>query len=603
MEEAELKPSEAETRMVRIGKYGVLVPLVGAFRTIKPLGSTKLDLPEREDILEEPKEKRSKVNPYNKKYPRGIKVSFVVNDEEKVGLVVDFAQPGISVLSEGKTYKISYNNPTLRVMPRTLQQEYVQLPKRVEPADLFYARIFPESVMRKEVVKLFKEAVPAKNNVEKYEKEPYESLGEFPTVYVYLTKVLFPYLFIEGVLSRYAKMFKAKINNGSYTLAGCLKANLAHYLPELVMSPSFENDPQALKITGEVISELLKLQNIWFITLFLRLMDPTRHKSGEDTIKQSFYVAKPLESLLIPSVINGCSSGGTQLALNDQGQLVTENIPLGELIICYDPESKVFNCSSVGEVLRALEKDPKNPISPSGKPYPKDFIKKFKRVHQGEKAPLLPKERKSISPLKEKISKLSPKKSSPKRPSPKKALKIFPLRHKRPEKLDLPELKNLAKEKGIKDFQKKTKDELVKLLSIKPKKLNRLTLMGNDFDLITLFADSLYFKVRGKKDMDIPISHDIKKDTGVVILSFDAKNYNEVKSELKKLLKQALKSNLDIYLVGVGDIVDVQKQVISRVFLKEIPAIRHIFFSKDDEDHLLDAIKNVVVDFTGKDIL
>lgn len=72
---------------------------------------------------ESPKEKVGKLkvkkNPFNKKYPFGTRVKFEdANGVERTGLVKDFAEPGITVVSERVEYKIKYTNPSLKVIKK-----------------------------------------------------------------------------------------------------------------------------------------------------------------------------------------------------------------------------------------------------------------------------------------------------------------------------------------------------------------------------------------------------------------------------------------------------------------------------------------------------
>ncbi len=76
-----------------------------------------------------------------------------------------------------------------------------------------------------------------REQIEKFEESIWKSLRKQPTLIQYLNRVLFPLLFLDdkGDIGRYAKFFRSKVKSGDIDIADLRSANLAHYIPEVVM--------------------------------------------------------------------------------------------------------------------------------------------------------------------------------------------------------------------------------------------------------------------------------------------------------------------------------------------------------------------------------
>lgn len=570
-------------------------------------------------------------NPFNKKFSLYTRVSFKARDGKRVtGFVSNFAKPGVTVKSkDGKEHKISYGNPTLKILAKTGAPKGVYreaAAAAIQISDLYAGFVDPNEkkgireAVRDIYEEVLRELMPAlsvrdaKQQAKRYEEKVYNKLhqsstkGKFgTTVYSYLLRALMPLIFLDGELSNHAKVFRAKIANGSYDLEMLVDANLAIFLPEFAMSSAFATDQKigkhgtALDIAGEVISDVLHHRMDDFLERYLRMQDPTRQTRTTQPPNIS-RIIEPLVKLLEDpaEVCQRQTKTGRRHKVDAQGRKmyetrgkgknkyrvpVEENIPAGELVMCYDERTNKFSCSGVTDVIAAirlaerLSEEGQNliyPVNPTtGEIYPDNFIERFKEMYGDQIAAYI-----------------TPREPSPRpfTPSPVKEVKST-------------ETKRTVK---LPPRYKRTESP-----STRPvKEITTMGLVGNHLDIISLFTDIIDVPLAGGDILQIPVSYDLvkNKDINVIVFSFASAGGDQEVVNLKKSIERSHRETMhpkaDIYVIGVGDIGESKKKSLK----KELNAMlvgkskpKHIFFSEDDEEHLLDALINVVVDVEGVD--
>lgn len=426
-----------------------------------------------------------------------------------------------------------------------------------------------------------------RGDVQKFEDIIYNTSDG--TMKNYLLKVLMPYLFLDGPLSTEAKFFRAKIANGKFKISGLASANLAHFLPEF--SASNMNVKGEIENAYVIIDKLLEIQADRALDLYLAVLNPTERKKNQDDIIRSSEIAEEIKRKC-HSVVDTCNkqSGTGKRPLIRNGKYVykmvgvgknkvkvnvMEDIPEGDVVLCYDKKNNKFQCFDSNEVLRDIKTAGKSKPKDknTGFVYPDEFIEKLKKRAKDVDIP-----GEEIEEEKDII--YEPKPSAP--IAERKRIRKVPI-HKPSEK---------RIEKG--DF----------------KEINKMLLVGDAFDLITLFSETLDFE--GADGLrEIPITTNKKSSANVVVLSFDVQDEDAVAkledavAKLKKPLKN-IKSERDVYLIGTGPSTQVLRVEMNNLIneSEKLEHIKKVFYSDSyEEEDIIDTLVNVVIDVEGPDVI
>jgi hypothetical protein len=404
--------------------------------------------------------------------------------------------------------------------------------------------------------------------VKKYEQIVYASHGS--CVYDYLTNLMLPHIFMEGQLATFAKFFRGKLADGKIKFDALMGANIAHYLPELAMNKNL-SDLDWMS-SGAAIGIILHQDVVRMIDSYVNILHPTDkiyvNGYNEVTIRSNITI---IEELLVDplKICKDDSNTGTRnmvkegkYVLSSFGEKIAENIPEGDMIICYDDGK--FTCHSTRDVVTRIAKgDLINPHTQ--KSYPEKFIEKMKERYAMNPSeyqePILPKFEKSV-----KVVKTPPK---PSKPKPK--LASSRKRHVPPK-------------------------------SLKPIQIKGMILYGDSLEFISLFATTFDIKLTDGPKRSIPITFN-KKSTksNVAVLSFDASDPDSIKN-LKFMTKQIPRGVTHIYVVGLNSVAMAAKdQIIFKNRIKKIvPGVKNIFYSlTEDEDDMIDALIDIVIDMEG----
>jgi hypothetical protein len=221
--------------------------------------------------------------------------------------------------------------------------------------------------------------------VNKFEEIIFQNYGQ-RTVYRYLRRALMPYIFLYGPLAVKANFLRAKLANGSYKFSALVGANISYYLPEFVMGVDRQYDvdmlfgePNPWQVLGEVINELLDLTIEYFMDTYTAIMHTAKQRINKNILEQAGWWVGHLDPYIV-KIVRKCEADtgtGRRKILTDNGEVVYEDIPEDDLVVCYDDNK--FSCHSISEIMRAIARaGDSRPINENtGKPYPKDFIKKF----------------------------------------------------------------------------------------------------------------------------------------------------------------------------------------------------------------------------------
>ncbi len=431
------------------------------------------------------------------------------------------------------------------------------------------------------------------NEVKEYEEIIYNNHGKGKTVYSYLRKVLTPYLFMYGPLAAHAKFFRAKLANGMFQFKALAGANLAHYFPEFIMGIhedkevelddlfGLEDAKQALwKLLGETIMALTSINIESFIDSYGGIMNPTRKKDYKMLIQKASNYAGPLTKILVtPSVACQNQTGTGRRPVVKDGKYVYrivgtgknkhreqifEDIPNGDLMICFS--NNKFSCHSIEELRVALAKNPKHPINiQTGKPYPKDFIQKFKDRHYITKNVTIP----SDEDLEADFPKTPIKSPSKVRSSVKKAI---PKRHKR-------------------------------VKGRETKEVSGILLLGDEINHMAGYMETVDIPIK-EGTLSVYITNDAEEEKfspNAAIISFDGTAKNGPDLDLLEGLIDSVPDNMDIYIFGVG-FPSAKNKAIYNARIKDLSngdRVERIFYVENEEENVINGIIDVVIDVEG----
>lgn len=243
-----------------------------------------------------------------------------------------------------------------------------------------------------------------------FERDCYALSGEEGTIFDYLKLVLKPVVYLTSPLKNYTQFLQAKLKSRDYEVSALSAATVPYYFPELAMN--FEN------ITDEEWTNLMKSLSmmLWdeiedVVKLYISLENPSA-KAPKTRTTVTDYVNW---SKYTVSIMEKCaeSDTATKYVTDDKGDYVYEQkvidgkkmiVPkleeksLGELIICYDKDMKVFTCHEKQDLIEELSRI-KNPINPAtNKPYPPEFINKMRERYQEKIRQKVPSRKPPLSP-------------------------------------------------------------------------------------------------------------------------------------------------------------------------------------------------------------
>lgn len=440
------------------------------------------------------------------------------------------------------------------------------------------------------------------DEVRRFEQMVFDNHGNGKNTYTYLSKVLVPHLFLAGPLGKHAKFFRSKLANGMIQFHALGGANLAHYLPEFVMG--VHNDAEIDALFGaedpwvtlsQTLLMLMKVNIESFMDTYASVTDPTRRREFNNLLQLAGEVSQPVIKLLkSPTSVCESETGSGRRPVVKDGKYVykiigkggskrrvqvMEDIPEGDLVICLTDHK--FSCHSIDEVIIAMAKakrDGGKPINlQTKKPYPDSFLAKFKERYDsvGGKT-VVPDDAEASEPI-------------PKSPSPVKA-------------------------KGKSTPRQKKKVERQKHKPVKGAKLRKVTgilLVGDEIEHIAGYMEEFEIPLVKGKTLVIGLTNDAddaEYEPNVAIVSFDAaQDYEEgeLEDEVEKLLKQVPtgKPPIDIYVLGVGTVPKGKKSRyglrLSKLGKTLKRPVKQIFYSENEEDDILAAFTDVVVDMEG----
>ena len=211
-------------------------------------------------------------------------------------------------------------------------------------------------------------------------------------IYVYLARALVPYVFMKGLLAPHAKIFRAKVSNGAYDFSLMGSANLAHFLPEFVMSAKFGSDGKTEALwesAGNVIQTLLTRVIDEVLGVYYNTLYPSQRRETQGQFMFSAFEADALVDALadVHDVCQADTKTGYRPVLDRSGRPMKggelQKIPDADLVICFDDITKKFSCHDSREVMARIRSgDRKNPIT--GTEFSSDFISRIETRYEEE---------------------------------------------------------------------------------------------------------------------------------------------------------------------------------------------------------------------------
>jgi len=224
--------------------------------------------------------------------------------------------------------------------------------------------------------------------------------GEGARAFDYLVNIAKVAVFVTSTktqLTKSAKFLHAKLAAGEIRVSALYAATLPYLFPELAMNFNALSDSEWETALGLVTQEIIK-----FVYDIADTLVSLQNVTTRRPTRQSRMFAFGGIERYLTSVIGKCekdTKSGRRHVLDSSGEIkyqkvnvagpyarkkkwqmqpVTEDIPLADVVICYDVNSDVFTCHSIDEVLRAIRRDPKAPMNPyTHKVYPEAFVKKM----------------------------------------------------------------------------------------------------------------------------------------------------------------------------------------------------------------------------------
>lgn len=204
--------------------------------------------------------------------------------------------------------------------------------------------------------------------VKKYEQIVYGLHSD--SVWDYLSDVLFPYLFLGGSMSRYARYFKRSILQGMILVDEMNSLDIKDFLPELMAA-------------NQLPTREIRNINITFQTMLRRLIDSTI---------QSYY------TVIEPTMSRNIDYNLTLLFPERFLRTVEQICRTDEednTIITYDEVDDLWVCENLIDLLRRFEAN--NFTSSKERPYSEEFVARVRRLGRGIDLSVKPVESKPVA--------------------------------------------------------------------------------------------------------------------------------------------------------------------------------------------------------------
>lgn len=204
----------------------------------------------------------------------------------------------------------------------------------------------------------------------------------------YLKHVLMPLIFLEGDLGRRAKFFRAKLEAGVFEIQALATANLAHYLPELMMN--FKRLGPKLSTALGALTTLNYSRVLNFVSMYSHYLN-----------YRTYMPLPPLDPInwdnYLVSVLEECKESGAMkgglIARDEEGRIIYSSTiveghevvapkeDLADLTICYDASTETFSCHDTASILHDIKyRKSINPITK--KPYHEKLVERLLRERQ-----------------------------------------------------------------------------------------------------------------------------------------------------------------------------------------------------------------------------
>lgn len=199
----------------------------------------------------------------------------------------------------------------------------------------------------------------------------------------YLKHVLMPLVFLEGDLGKRARFFRAKLEAGVFEIQALSTANLAHYLPELMMN--YKKLGTRITTALSAITTLNYARVLNFISMYSHYLNYRTYMPLPPLVPINW------DNYLV-SVLEECKSSGAMkgglVARDEEGKIIYESTivdgrertapkeKLADLTICYDADTEKFSCHDTTSILHDIKfAGGINPITE--KPYQESLIERL----------------------------------------------------------------------------------------------------------------------------------------------------------------------------------------------------------------------------------
>ena len=199
--------------------------------------------------------------------------------------------------------------------------------------------IIKEVIVNKDFSNTSKKGFEILSEIKNYESLCYV---ENSTFFDYLKKILTPINYLKGELSNHTKFFQAKIASREFKIDELMNADIAYCFPEFSMgiaSGTYE-DRFIMQRLQDIENELVDLvDSVIESYLSLKYLG-VRHETSGTRIKFKEW------GKYIKEVNVKCQE--------DTGS--GKNIPLKDIVVCFDKQKNLFTCSSIDDVLENIRK-------------------------------------------------------------------------------------------------------------------------------------------------------------------------------------------------------------------------------------------------------
>lgn len=214
--------------------------------------------------------------------------------------------------------------------------------------------------------------------IKEYEDICFHSIRESNrTVWNYMKKVMYPFLFLQGRFKNHTKYFQKKLDDREISIQSLAHMQMEDFFPEIAMQ--FSGEKALEKRVQDKIKARLELDEKEFIQ---RLIEQYIFSIDKTYVKTITYI--PGEDFWKPYVAD-ISQKCSDSMKEDISKFTKENTT-----VYYDTFTNSFVCYDIKEVLKDIEDADKyiwedeeiTYKDKTGKIYPPSFIKKIKKMYQ-----------------------------------------------------------------------------------------------------------------------------------------------------------------------------------------------------------------------------